>query len=79
VGRSAGTLLLTLGGDYIRHHQYYRFSVLLAIAIVIIFISMVYKDKLERLFRRWHVTSRRKAHKSRYHERRTKSEKITKK
>jgi len=60
VGRFAGTLLLTLGGNYIRHHQYYRFSVLLAVAIVIIFLSMVYKDKLERLFRTWHVTSRRK-------------------
>lgn len=59
IGRFGGTLLLTLGGSYIRQHQYYRFSILLAVAIVIIFISMVYKDKLERLFRKWHVTSRR--------------------
>ncbi len=64
VGRFGGTLLLTLGGSYIRQHQYYRFSVLLAIAIVIIFISLVYKDKLERLFRKWHVTSRRSSNKA---------------
>ena len=60
VGRFAGTLLLTLGGAYIRQHQYYRFSLLLAVAVVVVFLSMVNKDRLERLFRIWHVTSRRK-------------------
>ena len=54
VGRFMGTVLLTLGGDYIRHHQYYRFSVLLGIAIVIVLLSMVYRDKIERLFKKWH-------------------------
>ena len=60
VGRFGGTVLLTLGGTYLRHQQYYRFSVLLGVAIVIIFLSMVYKDKLERLFRMWHISSRKK-------------------
>lgn len=60
VGRFAGTLLLTLGGSFIRHHQYYRFSMLLGAAIVIIFLSMAYRDKLERIFRKWHVSLRRK-------------------
>jgi uncharacterized membrane protein YdjX (TVP38/TMEM64 family) len=60
VGRFGGTVLLTLGGTYLRHQQYYRFSVLLGVAIVIIFLSMVYKDKLERLFRIWHINSRKK-------------------
>jgi len=60
VGRFGGTVLLTLGGTYLRHQQYYRFSVLLGVAIVIIFLSMVYKDKLERLFRIWHISSRKK-------------------
>jgi len=60
VGRFAGTVLLTLGGNYIFHHQYYRFSILLGIAVIIIFFSMVYKDKLERIFRIWHVGSRKK-------------------
>lgn len=53
-GRLMGTILLTLGGSYIRHHQYYRLSILLGIAIVIILISMAYKDKLEKLFQKWH-------------------------
>ncbi|GAB4483671.1 MAG: TVP38/TMEM64 family protein [Thermodesulfovibrionales bacterium] len=61
VGRFGGTLLLTLGGSFIRHHQYYRFSALLAVAIVIVFLSMVYKDKMERLFRLWHISERKKA------------------
>jgi len=61
VGRFGGTALLTIGGNYIRHHQYYRFSVLLGIAIILVFLSMVYKDRLERMFRLWHVRSRKKA------------------
>lgn len=56
-GRLLGTALLTLGGDYIRHEQYYRFTVLLSVAIVMILLSMAYRDKLEKLFRRWHSTS----------------------
>jgi len=61
VGRFGGTVLLTLGGTYLRHHQYYRFSFLLGIAIVVIFLSLVYRDKMERLFRIWHITTRKKA------------------
>lgn len=60
IGRFAGTLLLTLGGNFIRQHQYYRFSVLLAVTIVIIFLSLAYKDKLERVFRIWHIRERRR-------------------
>lgn len=58
VGRFGGTVLLTLGGSYIRHHQYYRFSILLGVAVIVIFFSMVYKDKLERIFHRIHRRSR---------------------
>ncbi len=54
-GRLLGTILLTLGGSYIRKHQYYNFSILLGFAIVILLISIAYRDKLERLFRRWHT------------------------
>lgn len=61
VGRFVGTVLITLVGTYIRHHQYYRFSVLIGIAIVVVFLSMVYKDKLEKIFRIWHISSKRKA------------------
>lgn len=54
VGRFAGTVLLTLGGSYVHHHQYRRFFVLLGIAIVVVFLSMAYRDKLERIFKKWH-------------------------
>ena len=67
-GRFMGTVLLTLGGDYIRHHQYYRFSLLLGIAVVVVLLSMAYKDKIERLLKRLHSrTSRNSAKKA--HER----------
>jgi uncharacterized membrane protein YdjX (TVP38/TMEM64 family) len=64
-GRFAGTVLLTFGGSYIRNHQYYRFSILLTIAIIIIFLSLVYKERLERVFRIWHIKERRKERKER--------------
>jgi len=54
VGRFLGTALLTLGGDYIRHQQYERFFVLSALAIIIIMLSLVYRDKIEKVFQRWH-------------------------
>ena len=54
VGRFLGTVMLTLGGTYIRNHQYYRFSLLLGIAIVVILVSMAYRDKIEMLFKKSH-------------------------
>ncbi|MDA8215951.1 MAG: VTT domain-containing protein [Nitrospiraceae bacterium] len=65
-GRLFGTILLTLGGDYIRHQQYGRFSILVGVALIVVFIAMAYKDKLERLFRIWHIMDykRKKAKKS---------------
>jgi uncharacterized membrane protein YdjX (TVP38/TMEM64 family) len=59
VGRFLGTALLTLGGDYIRHQQYYRFFVLSGLAIIIIMLSMVYKDKIEKVFQKWHTLADR--------------------
>jgi uncharacterized membrane protein YdjX (TVP38/TMEM64 family) len=52
LGRFMGTVLLTFGGDYIRHQQYYRFSILAGIAIVFILLSMVYRDRIENLFKK---------------------------
>jgi uncharacterized membrane protein YdjX (TVP38/TMEM64 family) len=63
-GRLFGTVLLTLGGSYIRHHQYARFFVLAGVAIVVVFVAMVYRDKIERLLRKWHIMKYRK-HKAR--------------
>src|SRR5512140_2571557 len=39
VGRLGGTVLLTLGGNYIHHHQYRQFFTLLGVAIIIVFFS----------------------------------------
>lgn len=54
LGRLFGTVLLTLGGNYIRLHQYVRFSILVGVAVVLIFLAMAYRDKLEKVFRLWH-------------------------
>jgi len=61
VGRFGGTVLLTFGGSFLRQQQYYRFSVLLGIAVIVVFLVMVNKEKMERLFRIWHISSRKKA------------------
>lgn len=65
-GRLFGTILLTLGGDYIRHHQYGRFFILVGVALIVVFIAMAYRDKLERFFRIWHIMDykRKRAKKS---------------
>ncbi len=60
VGRLFGTILLTVGGDLIRHHQYRQFSLLAGITIIVIMAAMIFKGKLERLFRIWHILSYKK-------------------
>lgn len=62
-GRLFGTILLTLGGNYIRHHEYGRFSILVGISLIVMLIAMAYRDKLERLFRIWHIIDYRKGKK----------------
>lgn len=52
-GRFSGTVLLTLGGTYIRKQQYYQFFVLLGVTVVILLLSITYRDKIERLFHKW--------------------------
>jgi len=61
VGRLFGTILLTVGGDFIRHQRYREFSILAGITIIVIFLTMMFKGKLERLFRVWHITSYKKS------------------
>jgi uncharacterized membrane protein YdjX (TVP38/TMEM64 family) len=59
-GRLFGTILLTLGGNFIRLHQYGRFSILVGVALTIVLVAIAYKDKLETLFRKWHHKHHRK-------------------
>jgi hypothetical protein len=61
VGRLFGTILLTVGGDFIRHQQYREFWILAGITIIVIFLAMMFKVKIERLFRIWHVTAYKKS------------------
>jgi uncharacterized membrane protein YdjX (TVP38/TMEM64 family) len=63
-GRLLGTVLLTLGGAYLRKGQYFLFFSLCGIAVIAVFLAIAYKDKLERWFRKWH---------EKYQERRPKS------
>jgi uncharacterized membrane protein YdjX (TVP38/TMEM64 family) len=59
-GRLFGTVLLTLGGNYFRLHQYWRLGIVCGVALILVFIGLAYKDKLERLFRLWHLKKLRK-------------------
>jgi len=59
-GRLFGTILLTLGGSYLRHHQYVRFYVLVGIGISVVIVALAYRDKLDRIFRFWHLKGLRK-------------------
>jgi uncharacterized membrane protein YdjX (TVP38/TMEM64 family) len=59
-GRLFGTVLLTLGGNFIRLHQYKQFFILVGAAIIFILLAMAYKDKLEKVFREWHARKHRK-------------------
>lgn len=59
-GRLFGTILLTLGGNYIRHEQYRRFFVLVGVALIVVLVAMVFKDKIERWFRIWHILDYKK-------------------
>jgi len=55
IGRLLGTVLLSLGGSYLRHHEYEKFLRLAGIAIVAMVTIWLFKDRIERLFRMWHI------------------------
>lgn len=59
-GRLFGTLLLTLSGHYLRDERYGLLFLISGIAIVVVILTIVYKDKIERKFRKWHERHSRK-------------------
>ena len=65
VGRLLGTILLTLGGNYLRVEQYGRFLILLAVAATVIVLAMLYRDKLEKIVAHLHRKSLEKKAKQR--------------
>ncbi len=52
-GRLFGTVLLTIGGTYLRNHQYQKFYILMGVSLILFLVAMAFKDKLESLFRSW--------------------------
>lgn len=60
VGRLFGTILLSLSGSYLRHHEYEKFLSLVGIAVIGIVTVWLFKEKIERLFRIWHIRKYRK-------------------
>jgi uncharacterized membrane protein YdjX (TVP38/TMEM64 family) len=59
-GRLFGTVLLTLTGSYLRLHQYGRLFILIGVVLTILLLALAYKDKLERVFRFWHLKNLRR-------------------
>jgi len=57
-GRLLGTILLTLGGSYLRDQHYYRFFLLSGVAVVLVFLTIAYRDRIEQFFRRFHERRR---------------------
>jgi uncharacterized membrane protein YdjX (TVP38/TMEM64 family) len=53
IGRFLGTVLETLGGNYIRHGEYQKLFVLAGIAIAIIILVFVLKKRIEVLIERY--------------------------
>ena len=54
-GRLFGTVLGTLGGDYIRREQYGQLFWLVGIALIVVFFTMLFRDRIDRLLRIWHI------------------------
>jgi uncharacterized membrane protein YdjX (TVP38/TMEM64 family) len=53
-GRLLGTVMLTLGGWCLRDQRYVALSLLAGAAVVMIFVALAYKDKLERWLKSLH-------------------------
>jgi len=56
--RLLGTILLTVGGTFYRDKRYFAFFTLLAVGLGIALLAMIYREKLERWFRRIRVAER---------------------
>ncbi|MBI5575201.1 MAG: TVP38/TMEM64 family protein [Deltaproteobacteria bacterium] len=59
-GRLLGTTLLTLSGHYLRDKAYGPLFLMAGIAVVIVILTIVYKERLEAMLRRWHEKHPRK-------------------
>ncbi len=60
-GRLLGTTLLTLEGSFFHHKRYGAFFTVLGISILAVLLVMIYRETIERWFRRIRVAQRRKS------------------
>ena len=68
-GRLLGTVLLTLGGTYFRDERWWALFMVIGIGLAVVLLVMVYRRRIERLFRRLHALQRLKAMIARRHAR----------
>ncbi len=61
LGRLLGTTLLTLGGAFLRAADYHALFMLISVSIFFILITMVYRENMERWFRRIRAKQRLKS------------------
>lgn len=63
-GRLLGTVLLTMGGVYFRDARYGAFFTIVGVSLAIILLVMIYRDRIELVFRRmadvWHQDKHQK-------------------
>jgi uncharacterized membrane protein YdjX (TVP38/TMEM64 family) len=57
VGRLFGTMLLSVGGDLIRNREYQLFFLLVSITAAVVILTLIFRKKIERLFRLLHAYS----------------------
>ncbi len=69
-GRLLGTVLLTLGGTYMRDERWMALYVVIGVGLAVTLLAMIYRRRLERLFRRLRAVQRLKAMVERRHARR---------
>jgi uncharacterized membrane protein YdjX (TVP38/TMEM64 family) len=55
VGRFMGTVLLTLGGGYIRYHEYEKLLVLVGFAVCVLLVALLFRTKLEQILKALHI------------------------
>jgi uncharacterized membrane protein YdjX (TVP38/TMEM64 family) len=60
-GRLLGTTLLTLGGAYFRDERWGAFFVVVGVSLAAVLIVMIYRDRIERWFRRLQAYQRLQA------------------
>jgi uncharacterized membrane protein YdjX (TVP38/TMEM64 family) len=65
-GRLLGTVLLTAEGSFFRHKRYGAFFTVLGISILAILLVMIYRDTIERWFRRIRAAQRLKSRSDRF-------------